>query len=139
MIQTSSSTQHLVADFIETIWNQRRFDRLDEYIHPAFTDHSLPPPLPRDIHGLEQWIRLTGQSFEHHTVIDDQVSEPEKSILKIRLLVKHIGEWRGIPPTGLEVQAAGFRCFHLEDGRIIGHWALVDGNGIEKQLIAHQR
>ena len=134
MTTTFTSTQQLVAAFIRDIWNERRFDRLDQYLHPAFTDHSLPPSLPPDSRGLEQWIRLTGQSFEHQTLIDEQVTEPGKSILKIRMQLRHIGEWRGIAPTAREVTAVGYRCFRLEEGRIVEHWALIDGNAIENRL-----
>ncbi|HEV2481859.1 MAG TPA: ester cyclase [Puia sp.] len=134
MTTTYTATQELVAGYIRDIWNERRFDRLEQYLHPAFSDHSLPPGLPPDIHGLEQWIRLTGQSFEHHTIIDEQVTEPGKSILKIRMQLRHIGEWRGITATGREVTAVGYRCFRVEEGRIIEHWALIDGNAIENQL-----
>jgi predicted SnoaL-like aldol condensation-catalyzing enzyme len=131
---TLTTHRQLVVDFITDIWNERRFDRLEHYLHPAFTDHSLPPGFSPDARGTGQWIRLTGQSFEHRTVIDEQVTEPGKSILKVRMELRHIGEWRGIAPSGLEIQAVGYRCFRLEEGRIIGHWALIDGNAIENQL-----
>jgi predicted ester cyclase len=48
--------------------------------------------------------------------------------------LRHIGEWRGIAPTGLGIAAVGYRCFRLTEGRIIAHWALIDGNAIENQL-----
>jgi predicted ester cyclase len=72
--------------------------------------------------------------FEHHTIIDEQVTEPGKSILKVRMQLRHIGEWRGIPATGQEAAAVGYRCFHFEEGRIIEYWALIDGNDVENQL-----
>ena len=131
---TPTIDRQLVAGFITDIWNEHRFDRLENYLHPAFTDHSLPPGFSPDARGTEQWIRLTGQSFEHRTLIDEQVTESGISILKIRMQIRHIGEWRGIAPTGLEIQAVGYRCFRLEEGHIIAHWALIDGNAIENQL-----
>jgi hypothetical protein len=134
MTTTYHATQALVAGFIRDIWNGRRFDRLEHYLHPAFVDHSLPPVLSPDVRGLEQWVRLTDRSFEHHTIIDEQVTEPGKSILKVRMELRHIGEWRGIAPTGHAVVAVGYRCFRLVEERIIEHWALIDGNAIENQL-----
>ena len=130
----NNNTRSIVADFISTIWNQRRLDQLDRLIHPAYIDHSLPPGLPADKEGLRQWILTTGASFEHSTHIEEQVTEADKSILKIRMQLRHIGAWRDIPPTGAEVAAVGYRYFRVADDKIIEHWALIDGNAIENQL-----
>jgi predicted ester cyclase len=133
MTQTDN-TRRIISDFILTIWNQRRFDCLDQFIHPSFMDHSLPPQLPADRSGLVQWIQATSVSFEHTTHIAEQVTEEDKSILKITLQLKHIGEWRGIPATGAAVSVVGYRYFRVAEGRIIEHWALIDGNSLENLL-----
>jgi predicted ester cyclase len=133
---TNNNTQRLVAGFIEAIWNQRQFDKLEQFIHPEFTDHSLPPGLPTGREGLKQWILTTGQSFDHTTVIEEQVTELDKTMLKIRLLLKHTGEWRGIAPTGAEISVVGYRYFRVAGNQIMEHWALIDGNAIENQLKA---
>lgn len=130
----TAQTRQLITSYIETIWNQRRFDKLAAFIHPDFTDHSLPPSLPAGVEGLQQWITMTGQSFEHTTIIDDQVTEAGKTILKISMQLKHIGQWRDIPATGTALSAVGYRFFRVEDQKIIEHWALIDGNSIENQL-----
>lgn len=124
----------IVLDFIDEIWNKRDFNKLDDFLHPDFKDHSLPPALSPDREGMKTWITGTGVSFEHHTIIEDQVTEGDKSILRIKMDLKHIGTWRDIEPTGIELQTVGYRCFELKEGKIIGHWALIDGQVIENQL-----
>jgi predicted ester cyclase len=133
---TKNNTQGLVARFIDEIWNQRQFDKLESFIHPGFTDHSLPAPLPATREGLKEWVLATGQSFDHVTIIEEQVTENDKSMIKIRLMLKHIGVWRGIAPTGAEISVVGYRYFRVADDLIIEHWALIDGNAIENQLRA---
>jgi predicted ester cyclase len=123
-----------VVNFIGEIWNQNQFDKIDHFIHPAFTDYSLPSNLPSNKEGLQFWIRNTGKSFGHTTNIEEMVSEENKVMLKIRMQMKHIGEWRGIEATGAEIETVGYRYFKLADGKIIEHWALIDGNAIENQL-----
>ncbi len=129
-----SNNQELVAEFIEEIWNKRNFEKLDEFIHPGFKDHSLSPALTADKDGMKKWILATGTSFEHKTIIEDQVTEGEKSMVKIRMEMKHIGTWRNILPTGIEVTAVGYRLYKIKKGKIIEHWALIDGQGIENQI-----
>lgn len=124
----------LIQDFIIQIWNNRAFEKLDEFLHPDFKDYSLPPLISSDKEGTKKWILNTGISFEHNTVIEDQVTEGDQSIVKIRMNLKHIGTWRDIAPTGINLYAIGYRHFKMKDGKIIKHWALIDGQAIENQL-----
>jgi predicted ester cyclase len=124
----------VIAAFIEQIWNQQQFDQLPFFLHPGFTDHSLPVPFPDNVQGLQQWIQATSQSFDHHTTIEQQITEGDRSVVKINMQLTHIGEWRGLAPTGKIASAKGFRLFRVHDGKIIEHWGLLDGNSIENQL-----
>lgn len=124
----------LVADFINQIWNNRAFEKLDSFLHTDFKDYSLPPTLSPDKEGTKKWIIGTGVSFEHHTIIEDQVTEGDKSIIKIIMNLKHTGIWRKIKPTGIVIHTIGYRYFKFKDGKIIGHWGLIDGQTIENQI-----
>lgn len=124
----------LVKDFIDQIWNQSRFEHIDRFLHPQFKDHSLPPALSADKEGLIKWIVGTGRSFGHHTTIENQVTEGDMSIVKIKMHLEHIGTWRDIEPTGTELKTTGYRQFKMQDGKIIEHWALIDGQAIEQAL-----
>lgn len=124
----------LVKEFITQIWNNRNFDMLTDFLHRDFIDHSLPAGLPTNGEGTKNWIISTGISFKHETIVEDQVTEGNKSIVKVRLNLKHIGRWRDIEPTGIDLHTIGYRYFRLQDGKIMEHWALIDGQQIENQL-----
>ena len=124
----------LVIEFIEQIWNNRNFEKLPQFLHPDFVDNSLPPSMCKDVEGMKKWIIETGVSFQHKTTIEEQVTEGDKSIIKIRMDLKHIGLWRNIEPTGIEIQTTGFRLYKILKGKIYEHWALIDGQTIENQL-----
>ena len=130
----NSENKSIVTGFIEQIWNQNQFEKIDHYISADFIDYSLPPSWPANKEGMKLWIIGTGKSFEHKTIIDDIVCEDNKAILKIRMQMKHIGVWRDIEATHSEISTVGYRYFKLADGKIIEHWALIDGNSIENQL-----
>ena len=127
-------SRNLVINFIGDIWNNNHFDKMDNYLHADFTDHSLPPGLSADKEGLRRWIADTGMSFEHRSIIEEQVTEANKSMIKLRLFLKHIGVWRTLQPTGIELSVVGYRYFKIREGKILEHWALFDGNAIENQL-----
>ncbi len=124
----------LVQNFIEQIWNKKDFEKLTGFLHDEFKDHSLPPVLPLNGEGTKQWIINTGLSFEHHTVIEEQVSQGDKSILKIRMDLKHSGKWRDIEPTGISLSVIGYRYFKIKEGKILEHWGLIDGQALENRL-----
>ena len=124
----------IIADFIEQIWNNRNFRKLEDFMHPDFKDHSLPSALSADTEGMKKWIFGTGISFEHKTIIEDQITEGNKSIAIIKMEMKHIGLWRNFEPTGVELTTFGYRYYKLKDGKIIEHWAIIDGQKIEIQI-----
>jgi predicted SnoaL-like aldol condensation-catalyzing enzyme len=124
----------LVAEFIEQIWNNRNFEKIDGFLHSEFKDNSLPPKFGNDKEGVKKWIIETGNSFIHKTDIEQQVTEGDKCIIKINMDLKHIGKWRGIEPTGIEINAVGYRSFRIYEGKIIEHWGLIDGQSIENQI-----
>lgn len=130
----NTAIKTLINAFIAEVWNDLNFENISNYIHPDYTDHSLPPAFPPDKSGLIKWIKSTSESFDHQTIITDQVTEGDKSMLKIKMLCKHIGKWRNIEPTGKDIAVTGYRYYRISDNRIIEHWALVDGNAIENQL-----
>ena len=130
----NSDNKSIVTNFIEEIWNQNQFEKIDNYISVDFIDHSLPPALPANRDGMKLWIIGTGKSFMHKTIIDDIVCEDNKVMLKIRMQLKHIGVWRDIEPTLFEISTVGFRYFKLADEKITEHYSLIDGNSIENQL-----
>jgi predicted SnoaL-like aldol condensation-catalyzing enzyme len=135
IIQLMNRTnKQLISHFIETIWNQQQFNELDSFLHPDYQDFSLPPSLPENKEGLKSWILGTGVSFEHKTIVEEMVCEGDKVMVKFKMLLKHIGTWRDIEPTGADIHAVGYRYFTISNNQIIGHWALVDGNAIENQL-----
>ena len=129
----------IAQNFIEEIWNQRKFQNLEKYLHPEFTDHSLPPNLPANKVGLRIWISATGKSFEHETIIEDTVAEGDKIILKIRMKLKHIGAWRSIESSGKKIETTGYRYLLFRGNKILNHWALIDGESIEKQLTVRKQ
>lgn len=130
----NSENKLVVTNFIEEVWNKNQFENIDDYIAADFIDHSLPPTFPPNKDGMQLWILGTGKSFEHKTIIDEIVCEGNKVMLKIRMKLKHVGIWRKIEPTYFEISTVAYRYFKLADGKIVEHWALLDGNSIENQL-----
>ncbi|QXV63765.1 ester cyclase [Mucilaginibacter sp. 21P] len=96
------SNSILIQHFIKDIWNENRFDLLADYIHDAFIDHSLPGHLLPNAEGLTTWVLATGKAFRHRSVTEEQVTEGDRSMIKFRMDLEHIGVWRDIKPQGAQ-------------------------------------
>jgi len=131
---TTTAIKQLVNSYITSIWNEGAIEKITDFLHPDFTDHTLPPTLPDGIDGVLQWLALTSSSFKHHTIIEDQVTEGNKSIIRIRMEMEHIGLWRGIAPTGITTTTGGYRFFRIADGKIREQWGQIDGAVLEAAL-----
>ena len=124
----------LLNEFIKQIWNNQAFELLEEFLHKEFKDHSLLPELLPGKEGTKQWVINTGRSFKHYTSIESIVSEGDECVARIKMKLQHIGTWREIEPTGIELFTEGYRHVKIRDGKIIDHWALIDGQMIENKL-----
>lgn len=130
----SNQNKQLVADFIDKIWNNRQYDELCQLLHNNFEDHSLPPSLPPGSAGLRLWIDSLGKAFDHTTRIDEILSEGQKVAVRVTMLLKHTGNWRGIDATQKEFGTGGFRMFRISNSKIIEHWGLLDATTIENAI-----
>lgn len=131
-----STNKQVVTDFMNMIWNNKQYDELCKFLHPNFEDHSLPTSLPPGAEGLKLWLTGLSNSFQHSSRIDDIIADDDKVAIRMTMLLKHTGQWRGIAATGKDFGTNGFRFFRLKDGKIIEHWGLLDATAIDNNIIA---
>lgn len=129
----------VIKEFIETVWNGKQMDKLENFLTEDYFDHSVPIGFENSREGTRKWIEGTSASFEHQTLVDDIIGEQDKVCVRITMMLKHIGTWRGHLPTAKHIKTNGYRFFRLENGKIAEHWALIDGNQIEETIagVAH--
>ena len=106
-----------------------------EFLAENYVDHSLPPEF-EGREGVKQWVKAVSTYFDEQTIIEDQVAEADKTILRLTMRLTHRAEWRGIPATGKQVEIKGYRAYRLEGDKIVEHWALIDGDSLERRLRA---
>ena len=126
--------KQIVEDFIQQVWNERKIGNLDRFIGEDYRDHSFAPGVPPDKNGLVSWIASISTSFDHQTSIDSMTAEQDLVTVRITFTVKHTGRWRNMDASGKEAEVKGFRQFRLKNGRIVEHWALLDGERLQSTL-----
>ena len=66
--------------------------------------------------------------------IEDVVAEDGKVLVRLRVVGTHGGELMGLAPTGRKIDIGVMDLFHVRDGMLVEHWALLDNLGLLKQL-----
>lgn len=68
-------------------------------------------------------------------VWDEAIEDGEMAVVdRYRMRGTHEGEFRGIPPTGAEVEFTGIIIHHLEDGEVVEDVAEFDALDVMEQL-----
>ncbi|MBK1657205.1 ester cyclase [Paracraurococcus ruber] len=107
-----------------------------DHIEPGFRRHD--PGLPFEVvgpAGVEQLAdALLPAIPDMRLDIEDVITEGEKVLVRLTIHGTHGGDLLGIPATGRTVKVAVLDLFHIRDGRLAEHWALLDNLGMLKQL-----
>lgn len=68
---------------------------------------------------------------DSHSTIQDQIGEGDRVVTRWRMR----GEFRGIAPTGKEIEVTGIGIFRFSDeGRVVESWDSFDRLGMMRQL-----
>ena len=74
-------------------------------------------------------------AFSHaQSVVEDQVAEGDRVVVRLVFTGTHTGTWMGIPPTGKPVTVKGMALYRLQDGKIVEQWTIGDTLGLLQQL-----
>jgi steroid delta-isomerase-like uncharacterized protein len=122
--------------YVEEVSNDGNLDVADEIFDRYLAHQSDGSVLER---GPEDVKRFTGEfrgAFpDFHTTIEDMVAEGDKVVTRWRAGGTHRGEFRGIAPTGEEIEITGIGIFRFsEEGKVVESWDNFDQLGMMKQL-----
>lgn len=120
-------------------YNENRFDRLDEVLHPEFIIYGAmgaDGPLDRD--GYRAAAERLHAAFPDLRIAPDEglsrVFEDDTTAHRVRFTGTHEGAFFGIPPTGNEVDVRWPWFARWQDGRIIEKWDHPDVLALLQQL-----
>jgi len=113
----------LVVEYIDSVWNQKRFAELSAYLHDDYVDHSMPHVSVQNKEGLLLYLGEMARTVSHTTEIVGLTTLGELVICHIRISV-----------AALSTQADtcrvtevfyGYRTFRMCAGKIAEHWEII--------------
>ena len=112
---------------------------LEEYLTSYADDaviHGLPAGYEPNVTGHRAFLTGLRRGLpDLRVIVDDIISEGDRVAVRLRYRGTHLGELRGVAPTGRQIEWAGmtFRRFG-PDGLTVERWVLGDTLALLGQL-----
>lgn len=135
MATTNQQNKEIVRR-VETAVNEQDDDLLAEifaedlehHFHGGREEYS-------GIDEFREYLSEFHEAFPDGTIsIEQMVAEDDEVAVRYTGSGTHEGEFRGVPPTGQEVELSGMRIARIEDGKIAEVWGQRDDLGQLVQL-----
>ena len=125
--------------FVEVLQDSGELERVEEFVHPAFVDHSAVPGLPAGPEGVRAVLGAIRAGFpDHDAEVIHMVAEDDLVATYKTFTGTHTGDFLGIPATGRRATIRVMDFVRYHDGLVDEHWNVVDFAGLQTQLTAPQ-
>lgn len=135
----NKTNKALLLLFIDEIWNQGDFSRLETFLAPKYTIHQDPGD-PWEFQTLnlatfKDRVNSSRSVFpDLHFTVKEAIAERDKVAIGWHFQGTHKGNTLGLPATGKQVKVLGLTIYYFKDRKITGHLQVVDRLGFFKQL-----
>lgn len=121
--------------FNDEVKNCHRLTAIDELLSPDFVNHTGIPGFASTREGVKAFFAYFVGAFPDLTcAVHDMIAEGDKVVDYFTLAGTHRGEFMGIPATGKRVSFKGMHIFAFDQGKITGHWNVLDLLSLMMQL-----
>ena len=112
--------------------NKQNLTLLDELLAPDYVEHTMQL---KGLESLKQYMTVFWKGFpDLHVTIEDIIAEGDKVWIRVKVTGTHIGEYRGLAPTGKKITLTGVDICHIIDGKIVEAESVNDFLDFYKQL-----
>jgi steroid delta-isomerase-like uncharacterized protein len=121
--------------YVEEVGNKGKLDLVDEIFDHYLAHQPDGSVLERGPEDVKRFMGEFQEAFpDFHTEIEDQIAEGDKVVTRWTMRGTHREEFRGIAPTGKELEITGIGIFRFSDGKVVESWDNFDQLGMMQQL-----
>jgi serine phosphatase RsbU (regulator of sigma subunit)/predicted ester cyclase len=124
----------LVRRYFEEVWGKGNVAAVDEFMAPDYVEHTGPPGSRPGRDTLKQYVAMYHNAFpDWRSTLHDILAQGDRVAYRWSTSGTHLGEWAGIPPTGLHMTLRGITIHRIAGGRSVESWASVDISRSEEE------
>jgi steroid delta-isomerase-like uncharacterized protein len=136
MLVPAEENKAIFRRYVEELGNEGNFDLADEIFDQYRAHQSDGTTLERGPEDVKRFMGEFRSAFpDFHSTIEDMVAEGDKVVTRWMARGTHQGEFRGIAPTGKEIEITGIGIFRFStEGKVVESWDAMDQLGMMQQL-----
>jgi serine phosphatase RsbU (regulator of sigma subunit) len=139
-VPTEEQNKAIFRRYLEEAWNQSNLEVIDE-IFDRYISHQ--PDGSVHERGPEDVKRFVGEfrsAFpDLRLIIEEQLAEGDKVVSRGTIRGTHHREFRGMAPTGEEMEIPGMAVFRFsEEGKVVESWDSYDQLSLMRQSIEQE-
>lgn len=132
---TAAANKRLVRRFYQEVYGDWNMALVDEVVSPRFTSHDWPAGTPTGPQGFGAFYSAIRSALpDARYAVDDLIAEDDKVVVRWRLLGTHLGDFRGIAPTGRAIALKGIAIYRVEGGKLMERWVVTDLHGLLEEI-----
>jgi serine phosphatase RsbU (regulator of sigma subunit) len=123
-VSTEEENKAIFKRYIEEVWNRTNLELVDEIFDRYISHQPDGPTLQRGPEDVKRFVSEFRSAFPDFRIsIDDQIAEGDKVMVHATIRGTHQREFRGMAPTGKEIEERGFSVFRFsEEGKVVESW-----------------
>jgi steroid delta-isomerase-like uncharacterized protein len=126
--------------YIEEVWNRTNLELADEIFDRYVSHQPDGSTLERGPEDVKRFVGEFRAAFpDLRLSIEEQIAEGDKVVTRVTVRGIHQGEFRGMAPTGKEIEVKGITIFRFsEEGKVVESWDSYDQFSLMRQSIEQE-
>jgi serine phosphatase RsbU (regulator of sigma subunit) len=139
-VPTEEENKAIFRRYVEEVTNRGNLEVVDEIFDRYLAHQPNGSVLERGPEDVKRFIGEFHSAFEDfHCAIEDQIAEDNRVMTRWKMRGIHQGEFRGIAPTGQEVEINGIGIFRFSsEGKVVESWDSYDQLNLMRQSIEQE-
>ena len=131
---SAEETKAIVERFWEEVWNKKNLKIVDELLPDNIVIHNFGAV----VEGREAWRQSFTPFFtafpDLKFTVELTIIEGDRMAVRWAATGTHTGDFRGIAPTGKQINIAGVAIYRVAEGKIVEGWSQPDTLGLLQQI-----
>jgi serine phosphatase RsbU (regulator of sigma subunit) len=126
--------------YLEGAWNQSNLEVIDETFDRYVSNQPNGSVHERGPQDVKRFVSEFRSAFpDLRLIIEEQLAEGDKVVSRGTIRGTHQGEFRGMAPTGKEMEIPGMAVFRFsEEGKVVESWDSYDQLSLMRQSIEQE-